>query len=303
MSIHPVTTWALTWQTLMDPWVTQMGYPVVSVKRNGTDKIVLTQERFVTSTDGTSDEGEYGYKWDIPVTIVTSVNPNFNVGKQNLIWFYRSTPEITINVPPTTTWLIVNAQQYGYFRVNYEDEMWMKIIEQLSNDPSVIHPINRAQIINDAWSLAKKGDLNMSIALQTINFLRNDDDYVPWRAITSELTYLDLMLSTTELYGKFQKFMKDLVNDTFLKIENTNITDETPINIFNNNESHPMHATTALSSARSWQPRSSLNTDKTLRTTKLTSTYDTLSTATESVTEPRRTGISLGTVQVYFVLL
>lgn len=44
----------------------------------------------------------------------------------------------------------------------------------------------------------------MSIALQTINFLKNDDDYVPWRAITSELTYLDLMLSTTELYGKFQ---------------------------------------------------------------------------------------------------
>lgn len=45
---------------LMDPWVTQMGYPVVYVKRNGTDKIVLTQKRFVTSTDGTSDEGEYG---------------------------------------------------------------------------------------------------------------------------------------------------------------------------------------------------------------------------------------------------
>lgn len=36
---------------------------------------------------------DFRYKWDIPVTVVTSVRPDFYVGKQDIIWFSRSAPE------------------------------------------------------------------------------------------------------------------------------------------------------------------------------------------------------------------
>ena len=44
----------------------------------------------------------------------------------------------------------------------------------------------------------------MSIALRTLEFLSSDSDYVPWRAMVGELSYLDLMLSRTAIYGEFE---------------------------------------------------------------------------------------------------
>ena len=44
----------------------------------------------------------------------------------------------------------------------------------------------------------------MSIALRTLEFLSTDSDYVPWRAMVGELSYLDLMLSRTAIYGEFE---------------------------------------------------------------------------------------------------
>ena len=44
----------------------------------------------------------------------------------------------------------------------------------------------------------------MSIALSTLDFLQNDDDYVPWRAMSRELTYLDQMLRSSAQYGLFE---------------------------------------------------------------------------------------------------
>ena len=63
--------------------------------------------------------------------------------------------------------------------------------------------INRAQIINDAWSLAKSGDLDMSLALQTTNYLQNEREYVPWSAATSQLSFVSSMLVRDPLYGSF----------------------------------------------------------------------------------------------------
>jgi aminopeptidase N len=52
-------------------------------------------------------------------------------------------------------WIIGNIQQYGFYRVNYDDDNWNALLRQLRTDHTVIHPINRAQIINDAWNLAR----------------------------------------------------------------------------------------------------------------------------------------------------
>ena len=37
----------------------------------------------------------------------------------------------------TTDWFIVNVQQYGYYRVNYDQNNWDALISQLNNDHTV----------------------------------------------------------------------------------------------------------------------------------------------------------------------
>lgn len=47
----------------------------------------------------------------------------------------------------------------------------------------------------------------MEIALQTIEYLGSEMDYVPWQAAQTELSYVRRMLVRTSLYGKYKVFI------------------------------------------------------------------------------------------------
>ena len=40
----------------MDPWVTQMGYPVVTVTRTGSGQLRLSQQRFLLESEEITDD-------------------------------------------------------------------------------------------------------------------------------------------------------------------------------------------------------------------------------------------------------
>ncbi|XP_076438167.1 uncharacterized protein LOC143277263 isoform X2 [Babylonia areolata] len=239
---------SLSMTEVMEPWVTQMNFPVVDVDWTSGGQVTLTQRRFLSGGQSSSggdgdsgDEAPFGYTWDIPVTMATSLNSTYDVTRSDITWFKKSQQHLTITdadipAPPTqgglNTWVLLNVQQFGYYRVNYPESNWMALIQQLQNDHSVIHPINRAQIINDAWSLARSGQLRMDIALETLKVLKNDDDYVPWRAISGELSYLDRMLSRKEIYGMFEDYMVQLVNGTYNTMGMTSVPGDVPIQVF-----------------------------------------------------------------------
>lgn len=65
----------------------------------------------------------------------------------------------TIEGISTQGWVIFNNNQTGYYRVNYDQQNWDLITDQLLKDHTAISPINRAQIINDAMNLARAGKL------------------------------------------------------------------------------------------------------------------------------------------------
>ena len=50
--------------------------------------------------------------------------------------------------------------------------------------------------------------LSMSIALQTLEYLQNEEEYIPWQTASSELSYIDMMLSETNIYGLFQVILQ-----------------------------------------------------------------------------------------------
>lgn len=47
----------------------------------------------------------------------------------------------------------------GYYRVNYEPANWVALANQLNSSHETIHLLNRAQILDDAFNLARTGDL------------------------------------------------------------------------------------------------------------------------------------------------
>ena len=65
--------------------------------------------------------------------------------------------EVEFEVRDEESLVVFNVQGTGYYRVNYDKEVWGWIAETLRRDRSLIHPLNRAQIICDLAVLTKTG--------------------------------------------------------------------------------------------------------------------------------------------------
>lgn len=104
-------------------------------------------------------------------------------------------------LPPATNWFIFNIGQMGYYRVNYNSENWQFIIDQLLADHSIVDRKNRAQLVDDAFTLARSGRLDYDTALGINAYMKNELEYVPWYASLLSMDYLERMFTRTPGYG------------------------------------------------------------------------------------------------------
>ncbi|XP_072037073.1 aminopeptidase N-like [Amphiura filiformis] len=194
--------------TIMHTWVLQMGYPVVNITRDYTDNDVINfqadQKRFLQDPKANTSThyDDLGYVWWVPLTFSSSSSPE----SDPLVWMENGPAEATVE-GATSDWLLVNLDQTGFYRVNYDTQNWKLLSKQLVTNHSMIPEANRAALLNDAFNLARAGEMSQAIALDITLYLTNETQYVPWKAAISALGYLDNMLSKTGAYGALQKYM------------------------------------------------------------------------------------------------
>ncbi|XP_055587207.1 aminopeptidase N [Uranotaenia lowii] len=213
-----------TVKQIMDTWTLQTGFPIVTVTRDyETKNIEFHQQRFIfiEPSNGTLKNGiEEKPLWWIPITFTTLGDTEFNNTKPE-IWMKGEETLILQSMDiPNHDWMIVNIQQTGYYRVNYDQRNWQIISEHLM-DPrkfAEIAPSNRAQLIDDALNLARGGYLNYSTALSVTRYLVHETDYVPWKAAIGSLNFIDSMLIKTSSYDKFKKYSTHLLKPIFAKV-------------------------------------------------------------------------------------
>ncbi|XP_050580735.1 aminopeptidase N-like isoform X3 [Bombus affinis] len=189
---------------IMDGWVNNAGYPVVNVKRNHDNELQLSQERF------SFYETKNDANWWVPITYVKSSSMDFN-NTTPIMWLKPGRNE-TIKFNKTDGWIIVNTQQAGYYRVNYEPEMWKLLSMQLNSDNyENIHVLNRAQLIDDALNMARTNRLNYTVALTLTLYLERETDYVPWHTTFRNIQFLHNMLRTSEQYNNFMSYIRKIM--------------------------------------------------------------------------------------------
>ncbi|XP_061503385.1 aminopeptidase N isoform X1 [Anopheles gambiae] len=210
---------------IMDTWTLQTGFPVVFVQRDyESDSIEFRQERFsfanaLNGTDGVARHSER-FLWWIPITYTTLGDSNFQQTKPS-IWM-KAEEALVINNHdiPSHDWMIVNVQQTGYYRVNYDERNWQMIVRHLQdrNKYKTIAASNRAQLIDDALNLARAGYLDYGVALNVTRYLVHETDYVPWKAAIAALNYIDSMFIRTRNYGLFKKYSMDLLENIYREV-------------------------------------------------------------------------------------
>merc|ERR1712168_613942 len=90
-----------------------------------------------------------------------------------------------------------NAKQFGFYRVNYDLKMWDKIIMKLRTDHKAFDERDRAGLLGDAFALAQAGRLSYKKALELFEYLKDEKEYLPWRAGVNAISYIPDVLTKT----------------------------------------------------------------------------------------------------------
>ncbi|VDM38750.1 unnamed protein product [Toxocara canis] len=157
-------------------WTEQMGYPVMEIRRLNSTSVEIRQKRFKLNENAEEQKKfqnpKFGYKYDTPVRY------EVNGKEEPMEWLHEDEAKV-MEVTPDEL-LILNSGAHGFYRVNYDPESWQKINDHLLTDHTKIGLRSRARIIDDAFALAEAGHLSYEVALNISNYLRYEDEFLPW---------------------------------------------------------------------------------------------------------------------------
>uniref|UniRef100_A0A3P8SCL8 Aminopeptidase n=1 Tax=Amphiprion percula TaxID=161767 RepID=A0A3P8SCL8_AMPPE len=190
-------------QDIMNRWTLQMGFPVVTIDtRTGS----IAQKHFLLDPDSVVDRpSQFNYTWFVPIKwMKTGV-------EQQQYWLLHETG-MTLS---GEDWVLANTNVSGYFRVNYDLGNWDRLLSLLNTDHQALSVINRAQVIDDAFNLARAKIINTTLALRTTKYLSKERNYIPWESALRNLDYYILMFDRTEVYGALQAYLKKQIQPLF----------------------------------------------------------------------------------------
>ncbi|XP_075149946.1 glutamyl aminopeptidase [Haematobia irritans] len=201
---------------MMRTWTEQMGFPVINVKRASATTFELTQKRFFSNFEDyykVFDDSEFNYKWSIPLTYFYDEDATVR-----RTWFNSEQQSITVAVPISTKWLKFNSHQVGYYRVNYETEMWQEIITEMVTNPAKFQIADRAHLLNDVFALADANQVSYEIALNMTKYLENEEDFVPWYVAATKLQALQDNLMRTDIYMDYLLYARQLISKIYQEV-------------------------------------------------------------------------------------
>ncbi|XP_054846689.1 glutamyl aminopeptidase [Eublepharis macularius] len=192
---------------VMDTWTRQMGYPVLHVDSNSK----ITQKRFLLDPKANASQppSTFSYKWNIPVKWYEGDLTNvtfYNMSELSGITLTRP------NNPSPGSFLKINQDHVGFYRVNYENETWADLANIMMNNHQNFSSADRAGFLEDAFSLARAGLLGYAYALNLTKYLQYEEEYIPWHRVIAAVSYIGSMLEDDHiLYPKFQEYFRTLV--------------------------------------------------------------------------------------------
>lgn len=210
----------VTVKALMDSWTTQSGYPCISVFRNySTGLAIVNQTKMSEDSTQVSDE-----LWYVPLTYVTRNDRNVaSVWLENV----RQT-ELNLTQLTNDSWILVNIDETGFFRVNYDLRNWNLLTQQLRRNPNKIPVSNRGHLIDDAFQLANTGHINYTVAFNLVKYLNIAEiNFVPWYAALRNMEELRVIISNYEYSGLYDNFILKLVRPMFDELGTNEKQDDT----------------------------------------------------------------------------
>ena len=205
-------------ESMMNTWTLQMGYPLITFSKiEGGKGWSIEQSRFLAlvnlnGSDLSQPPSKYNYSWSVPVNFKTDKNDVHHVFLQH------NSNNSNINMkkmPDNIKWIKANLNGTGYYRVMYPEDIWKGLTAQLKDDHLALSAVDRAQLLDDAFSLMKAGHLSETIPLEMSTYLTKEKSLVVWRTAIHHLASLSELLRETDARDDISNYIRGLLQPIY----------------------------------------------------------------------------------------
>ncbi len=200
---------------LMKNWVTQPGFPVITVTRDG-DELTLNQRRFTflpLDTDQT---------WMVPVTLTTYAADGSAVTRTLVI----NTAQATISLPAGTAAYKLNPGQTGFYHTCYEDSGNLEKLGRMVKQKR-LPVLDRWGLQNDLFALAKAGIRSMDDYLDMAENFIGETVFLPLSSLNAHL-FESVLVLDGGIRARVLQTHEALINAALAELGNLPVDGEAP---------------------------------------------------------------------------
>ena len=191
---------------LMDSWIWQAGYPLVSARIDGTD-LVLSQRQF------TFDNNPDATLWVVPIHVRLG-NDTHKVLLEG--------DEIRVAMKNPHDVVVVNSGGSGFYRVEYSADLMTRISGDTLRNLSTLERYN---LVDDAWNAVVAGAIGADRFMAFAQNFTTETDLAVWQALNKGLVGLGRMLNRDEM-APYNAFIRNLVSPAYALLGADPVTGE-----------------------------------------------------------------------------
>ena len=186
---------------IMDSWIWQGGFPVVSVTVAG-DELVLSQRRFVFADDDPEAAAAATTRWSIPVQLRQTSGGAL---REEKLLLAGDSARVALLAPDAA--VMANAGAHGFYRVAYAPELLARLTgEQLG----ALSTPERYALLEDAWAGVLVGTVRADEFCRFANGYAGERQLQVWQFLLASLRFLDRLVEGDER-SRYQLFVRQLV--------------------------------------------------------------------------------------------
>jgi puromycin-sensitive aminopeptidase len=172
-------------RALMNTWIFQPGYPLISVEKSGRT-IRVSQQIFRYLQDGSDSERQ----WHVPI-FLRAGTPSGVVNKTLLL----TGKEQQVEFDAPADWVVVNAGAHGFYRTRYSQELLTALRQGVT---AQLTAVERFGLVNDAWAATLAGIVSLSDYLELIAQMTGETDVNVWTTLIASFHQMHRILDDVQ---------------------------------------------------------------------------------------------------------
>ncbi len=163
---------------LMNGWIFEPGYPLVTVSLAQNGRLRLSQRRFTylsSLAPRASRRKPVSATWQVPIQLRLTAK-----AKRESRRLLLTGTATQISLPKGVDAVLVNEDGHGFYRVRYDAKLLERLLRLV---PDRLAPIERFNLINDAWASTVAGLLPVTDYLDMTARFQADRDKNVWAVV------------------------------------------------------------------------------------------------------------------------